>query len=75
MSNETFNIYFDSGKVINSEQVDLCVKAIFNTLKKELPRELQTDGMVYFLLEEAKDKLKVKNSNYIKCLSLGENWY
>lgn len=58
---ETKTILFDDGQSMSSEKVDSCIEEIFNALKKELPQELQTSEVIEFLLEEAKDNLKLKN--------------
>lgn len=59
--NETTTILFDDGQSTSSEKIDSCIEEIFKTLKKELPQELQTYEVIEFLLEEAKDNLKLKN--------------
>lgn len=61
MENETTTILFDDGQSVGSEKIDSCIEEIFKTLKKELPQELQTYEVIEFLLEEAKDNLKLKN--------------
>lgn len=59
--NETTTILFDDGQSMGSEKIDSCIEEIFKTLKKELPQELQTYEVIGFLLEEAKENLKLKN--------------
>lgn len=59
--NETTTILFDDGQSVGSEKIDSCIEEIFKTLKKELPQELQTYEVIEFLLEEAKENLKLKN--------------
>ena len=59
--NETTTILFDDGQSVGSEKIDSCIEEIFKTLKKELPQELQTYEVIEFLLEEAKDNLKLRN--------------
>ncbi len=61
MEKETVVFYFDDGQSIDSEKIDSCIEEIFKTLKKELPQELQTYEVIEFLLEEAKENLKLKN--------------
>lgn len=61
MEKETTVILFDDGQSMSSEKIDSCIEEIFKTLKKELPQELQTSEVIEFLLEEAKDNLKLKN--------------
>lgn len=61
MENEITTILFDDGQSMSSEKIDSCIEEIFKTLKKELPQELQTYEVIEFLLEEAKDNLKLKN--------------
>lgn len=61
MENETTVILFDDGQSVGSEKINLCIEEIFKTLKKELPQELQTYEVIEFLLEEAKENLKLKN--------------
>lgn len=60
MENET-TIYFDDGQSMISEKVNSCIEEIFKALKKELPQEFQTYEVIGFLLEEAKENLKLKN--------------
>lgn len=59
--NETKTILFDDGQSMSSEKINSCTEEIFKTLKKELPQELQTYEVTEFLLEEAKNNLKLKN--------------
>ncbi len=59
--NETTTILFNDGQSVGSEKIDSCIEEIFKTLKKELPQELQTYEVIEFLLEEAKENLKLKN--------------
>ena len=61
MENETTVILFDDGQSMSSEKIDSCIEEIFKTLKKELPQEFQTYEVIGFLLEEAKENLKLKN--------------
>lgn len=61
MEKEKTVILFDDGQSMNSEKIDSCIEEIFKTLKKELPQELQTYEVIEFLLEEAKNNLKLKN--------------
>lgn len=61
MEKETVVFYFDDGQSIDSEKIDSCIEEIFKTLKKELPQEFQTYEVIGFLLEEAKENLKLKN--------------
>lgn len=61
MEKETTTILFDDGQSVGSEKIDSYIEEIFKTLKKELPQELQTYEVIEFLLEEAKDNLKLKN--------------
>lgn len=61
MENETTVIVFDNGLSVDSEKINSCTEEIFKTLKKELPQELQTYEVTEFLLEEAKNNLKLKN--------------
>lgn len=61
MENETTVILFDDGQSMRSEKIDSCIEEIFKTLKKELPQEFQTYEVIGFLLEEAKENLKLKN--------------
>lgn len=61
MEKETVVFYFDDGQSIDSEKINSYIKEIFKTLKKELPQELQTYEVIEFLLEEAKENLKLKN--------------
>ena len=42
-------------------KINLGIEEIFKTLKKELPQELRTYEVIGFLLEEAKENLKLKN--------------
>lgn len=58
---ETTTILFDDGQSVGSEKIDSYIEEIFKTLKKELPQELQTYEVIEFLLEEAKENLKLKN--------------
>lgn len=59
--NEVTVFYFNNGLSMDSEKINLCIEEIFKTLKKELPQELQTYEVIGFLLEEAKENLKLKN--------------
>lgn len=61
MEKEKTVILFDDGQSMSSEKIDSCIEEIFKTLKKELPQELQTYEVTEFLLEEAKNNLKLKN--------------
>lgn len=61
MEKETVVFYFDDGQSIDSEKINSCIEEIFKALKKELPQELQTYEVIEFLLEEAKDNLKLRN--------------
>lgn len=61
MENETTVILFDDGQSMSSEKINSCIEEIFKALKKELPQELQTYEVIGFLLEEAKENLKLKN--------------
>ena len=61
MEKETTVILFDDGQSVGSEKIDSCIEEIFKTLKKELPQEFQTYEVIEFLLEEAKENLKLKN--------------
>lgn len=61
MEKEKTVILFDDGQSMSSEKIDSCIEEIFKTLKKELPQELQTYEVIEFLLEEAKDNLKLRN--------------
>lgn len=61
MENEITTILFDDGQSMSSEKIDSCIEEIFKTLKKELPQEFQTYEVIGFLLEEAKENLKLKN--------------
>lgn len=61
MENETTVILFDDGQSMSSEKIKSCIEEIFKTLKKELPQEFQTYEVIGFLLEEAKENLKLKN--------------
>ena len=59
--NGTTTILFNDGQSVGSKKIDSCIEEIFKTLKKELPQELQTYEVIEFLLEEAKENLKLKN--------------
>lgn len=59
--NEVTVFYFNNGLSMDSEKINSCIEEIFKTLKKELPQELQTYEVIEFLLEEAKDNLKLRN--------------
>lgn len=59
--NETTTILFDDGQSVGSEKIDSCIEEIFKTLKRELPHEFQTNEIMEFLLEAAKENLKFKN--------------
>lgn len=61
MENETTNILFNDGQSMSFGKINLYVEEIFKTLKKELPQEFQTYEVIGFLLEEAKENLKLKN--------------
>ena len=61
MENETTVILFDDGQSIDSEKINSYIKEIFKTLKRELPHEFQTNEIMEFLLEAAKENLKLKN--------------
>lgn len=61
MENETTVILFDDGQSIDSEKINSYIKEIFKTLKRELPHEFQTNEIMEFLLEAAKENLKFKN--------------
>lgn len=61
MENETTTILFNDGQSMSFGKINLCIEEIFKTLKKELPQELQTSEVIEFLLEEAKNNLKLKN--------------
>lgn len=61
MEKETVVFYFDDGQSIDSEKINSYIKEIFKTLKRELPHEFQTNEIMEFLLEAAKENLKFKN--------------
>lgn len=61
MENETTVILFDDGQSIDSEKINSYIEEIFKTLKRELPHEFQTNEIMEFLLEAAKENLKFKN--------------
>lgn len=61
MEKETVVFYFDDGQSIDSEKINSYIKEIFKTLKRELPQEFQTNEIMEFLLEAAKENLKFKN--------------
>lgn len=61
MEKETTVILFDDGQSMDSEKINSCTEEIFKTLKKELPQEFQTYEVTEFLLEEAKNNLKLRN--------------
>lgn len=61
MEKEITVFYFNNGLSMDSEKINSCIEDVFKTLKKELPQELQTYEVIKFLLEEAKENLKLKN--------------
>lgn len=61
MENETTTILFNDGQSMSFGKINLCIEEIFKTLKKELPQEFQTYEVIGFLLEEAKENLKLRD--------------
>lgn len=50
----------DSGKILSKEVVDKVCDAVFESIKTELPREVQSYDVCTYVLDECKRKLSGK---------------
>lgn len=48
----------DIGLTIKSEKIDKCVNSIYESIKKELPKEAQCIGVCEYVLNASIDRLR-----------------